>query len=104
MFAGDGLLTLTAPYTASLSLIRNLLDLLTTFPPLPDQFTLVAPSSKLPLRKHDSAGKPVARPSPEELQAAMSLLAVQPLIPGKAMASGPDAWEEMMAVEVGNWA
>ena len=34
----------------------------------------------------------------------MSLLAVQPLIPGKAMEGGPDAWEEVMAAEVGGWA
>lgn len=42
------------------------------------------------------------RPKPEELQAAMSLLAVQPLIPGK-MGEGPEAWEEILAVEVGGW-
>lgn len=34
----------------------------------------------------------------------MSLLAVQPLIPGKAMEGGPEAWEELMMVEVPNWA
>jgi hypothetical protein len=33
----------------------------------------------------------------------MSLLAVQPLLPGKASDWGNDGWEEVLAVEVGGW-
>lgn len=33
----------------------------------------------------------------------MSLLAVQPLIPGKGGEGGPEAWEEYCVIEVGGW-
>lgn len=106
-FVADGLLSLSAPYASSLTLIRSLLDLLTTFPPLPPSLTGSTTTTN-PVHKPgaESKGKPEApatRPSAEELQAAMSLLAVQPLIPGKGREGGPDAWEEVMAVEVGGW-
>lgn len=112
----DGLLALTAPYYGSLDLIRSLLDLLTTFPPLPQDLAPGAPQIQ-GIRLHQSdrsaegskqkgkAGKKdenEKRPAPEEIQAAMSLLAVQPLIPGKGSPDGPDAWEDTLAVEVGN--
>jgi hypothetical protein len=92
LFPADGLQDLTTPYLHSLFLIRSLLDTLTTFPPLPcdDDATKQTGEEKR------------ERPKPEEIQAAMSLLAVQPLIPGKG-GEGPEAWEETMCVEVGGW-
>jgi hypothetical protein len=75
----------------ALTLIRTLLETLTTFPPL------------LSDAEEDKTASPaVERPKVEEIQAAMSLLAVQPLIPGKG-GDGPEAWEETMAAEVGGW-
>ncbi|BGP13711.1 hypothetical protein JCM10213v2_001646 [Rhodosporidiobolus nylandii] len=47
---------------------------------------------------------PAERPSNEQLQAAMSLLAVQPLLPGKLQSGSSEAWEEVLAAEVGGWA
>lgn len=90
----DGLQDLTTFYPPSLSLIQTLLETLTTFPPLP--------SEKGDLNTKSSAEAKL-RPKAEELQAAMSLLAVQPLIPGKGGDGGPEAWEELMVVEVGGW-
>lgn len=43
------------------------------------------------------------RPTPEVLQACISLLAVQPLLPGKGMEGGAEAWEEICCAEVGGW-
>lgn len=83
------------PYQHSLALIRSLLETLTTFPPLPS-------AGKDPDTPPTVSNKVRVRPKPEEIQAAMSLLAVQPLIPGKG-GEGPEAWEEIMSVEVGGW-
>ncbi|GAA5890910.1 hypothetical protein JCM5296_001222 [Sporobolomyces johnsonii] len=97
----DGLADLTTPYTSSLALIRTLLDTLTTFPSLPSA-SLPSDSSRsaasTPGRKDDRP-----RPSSEQLQASLSLLAVQPLLPGKQGDWGSEGWEEMMAAEVGGW-
>lgn len=104
--AADGIQALSMPYVQSLALVRSLLDTLLTFPPLP---TFTASSSALTeAPPTPSASKPAAepvkvRPSNEEIQAAMSLLAVQPLLPGKANDWGSEGWEEVMAVEVGGW-
>ncbi|KAI5479317.1 hypothetical protein MNV49_003835 [Pseudohyphozyma bogoriensis] len=93
----DGLQDLTSHYRSSFTLLATLVDTLTTFPPLPSSSTDSAsdPQSK-------STEPPIERPKNEEIQAAMSLLAVQPLIPGKG-GDGPEAWEEVMSVEVGGW-
>ncbi|GAA5916178.1 hypothetical protein JCM6882_005408 [Rhodosporidiobolus microsporus] len=115
----DGLLALTTPYHSSLTLIRSLLDTLLTFPKLPSNLvalptsTSPAPSTSAPSISAPTAdaaapkeGKEdgdMERPSPDQLQAAMSLLAVQPLLPGKLMSGGSEAWEEVLAVEVGGW-
>ncbi|KAL8280933.1 hypothetical protein RQP46_006612 [Phenoliferia psychrophenolica] len=90
----DGIQSLTAPYTPSLILVRTLIETLTTFPALP---------SALEDKPKKELGPVKPRPKPEEIQAAMSLLAVQPLLPGKG-AEGAEAWEETLAVEVGGWA
>lgn len=88
----DGLLDLNSHYRSSLSLIQSLLVILTTFPELPS-----------PTTTKDSKPKTIAaRPKPEEIQAAMTLLAVQPLLPGRN-SEGSEAWEEVMTVEVGGW-
>ena len=92
--AADGIQTLTAPYSPSLVLIRTLIETLTTFPPLPTSAEETEKSALGPVK---------ARPKPEEIQAAMSLLAVQPLLPGKGSDGGAEAWEEILAVEVGGW-
>ncbi|GAA5984667.1 hypothetical protein JCM11641_004554 [Rhodosporidiobolus odoratus] len=99
----DGLISLSAPYADSLTLIRSLLDTLLTFPPLP---TLSDPASPEPTgsRTPQPSQPPQERPSNEQLQAAMSLLAVQPLLPGKMMSGSSEAWEEVLGVEVGGWA
>lgn len=96
LHSADGLQDQTTPYQHSLTLIRSLLDTLTTFPPLPS-----AEKDDKDAASSTSDDKRV-RPKPEEVQAAMSLLAVQPLIPGKG-GEGPEAWEELMRVEVGGW-
>ncbi|GAA6006413.1 uncharacterized protein JCM10292_002681 [Rhodotorula paludigena] len=93
----DGVHALSKPYIDSLSLVRSLLDILLTFPPLP------SPDSASPSSVISSAAPARARPSPEALQSALSLLAVQPLLPGKASDASAEAWEELMAVEVGGW-
>ncbi|GAA5868894.1 hypothetical protein JCM3774_006784 [Rhodotorula dairenensis] len=102
----DGIQALSMPYVQSLALVRSLLDTLLTFPPLPSSTTpnnaLAEPASAPPSTK--SANEPAkVRPSNEEIQAAMSLLAVQPLLPAKANDWGNEGWEETMTVEVGGW-
>ncbi|ORY75391.1 hypothetical protein BCR35DRAFT_353684 [Leucosporidium creatinivorum] len=96
----DGLQDQTTPYLHSLALIRSLLDTLTTFPPLPSSTSPASSDPTASTPPEEDKARP--RPKPEELQAAMSLLAVQPLIPGKG-GEGPEAWEEVMSVEVGGW-
>ena len=96
------------PYIQSLALVRSLLDTLLTFPPLPSSTssssTTQTESAPTPPTAQKSPAEPVkTRPSNEEIQAAMSLLAVQPLLPGKASDWGNDGWEEVLAVEVGGW-
>lgn len=103
----DGVQSLSMPYIQSLALVRSLLDTLLTFPPLPTS----APSTPIeagsaptvPAEPKPPAEPVKTRPSNEEIQAAMSLLAVQPLLPGKASDWGNDGWEEVLAVEVGGW-
>lgn len=90
----DGIQDLTSHYGPSLILIHTLIETLTTFPPLP---------TGEPVDKKEAKSNLKLRPKPEEIQAAMSLLAVQPLLPGKG-GDGAEAWEEFMAVEVGGWA
>ncbi|GAA5822651.1 hypothetical protein JCM11251_004330 [Rhodosporidiobolus azoricus] len=112
----DGLLALTTPYHSSLTLIRSLLDTLLTFPRLPSNLVALPPSANPTTASTPSISTPTAaspagkddeedteRPSADQLQAAMSLLAVQPLLPGKLMSGGSEAWEEVLAVEVGGW-
>ncbi|GAA5978270.1 hypothetical protein JCM10908_004293 [Rhodotorula pacifica] len=100
----DGIHSLSMPYIQSLALVRSLLDTLLTFPPLPSSSASTAPSTEpVPHTKTPAAEPAKVRPSNEEIQAAMSLLAVQPLLPGKASDWGNEGWEEVMAVEVGGW-
>lgn len=101
--AADGIQALTTPYVHSLALVRQLLDTLLTFPVLPSA-TAPSPSSDIvsPATPHaEKDDRP--RPSNEQIQASLSLLAVQPLLPGKANDWGSEGWEEVMAVEVGGW-
>lgn len=118
----DGLAELTSHYSPSLILIRSLVDTLTTFPvladilpplispldfvtPDPDTKPTPPPPSIKPIEKATATKESETRrrPKSEELQACMSLLAVQPLIPGKMNQGSPEAWEEICCVEVGNW-
>lgn len=110
-FTADALQDLTAPYLPSLILVQTLLDTLTTFPPLPLPLAaLVSTADQLALAADiqatdatgDHSTRQVVRPSASVLQACMSLLAVQPLLPGKG-AQGSEAWEEICAAEVGGW-
>lgn len=101
--AADGIQALTTPYVHSLALVRRLLDTLLTFPVLPSASTSsplldTAPTTTSKAEKDDRP-----RPSNEQIQASLSLLAVQPLLPGKANDWGSEGWEEVMAVEVGGW-
>lgn len=103
----DGIQSLSMPYIQSLALVRSLLDTLLTFPPLPSS-TTSSPTEAGSAPTAPATQKPPAepvktRPSNEEIQAAMSLLAVQPLLPGRASDWGNDGWEEVLAVEVGGW-
>ncbi|GAA5874232.1 hypothetical protein JCM8547_007799 [Rhodosporidiobolus lusitaniae] len=118
----DGLFALSQPYQDSLALIRSLLDTLITFPPLPSYLSqsastpaLASSPSTVIATADSSSAKPSStstatgdtlpeRPSPEQIQGAMSLLVTQPLLPGKLMSGGSEAWEEVLAVEVGGWA
>ncbi|GAA6006334.1 hypothetical protein JCM10207_000608 [Rhodosporidiobolus poonsookiae] len=117
----DGLIALSSPYHDSLALIRSLLDTLLTFPPLPSASTPPSSSSASgpvsvtatadsssssspSTATKDAGGAPQERPSNELLQASMSLLVVQPLLPGKLQSGGSEAWEEVLSVEVGGWA
>lgn len=101
----DGIAALSKPYADSLALIRTQLDILLLFPELPS----ASSSSSFPsLSAFSSPAQPPKsqerpRPTNEQLQAALSLLAVQPLLPGKASDAGAEAWEEVLAVEVGGW-
>ncbi|GAA5922569.1 hypothetical protein JCM3775_005775 [Rhodotorula graminis] len=97
----DGVAALSKPYADSLALIRAQLDVLLLFPELPSSTpsTAASPSSD----DRPSAERTRRRPTNEQLQAALSLLAVQPLLPGKASDAGAEAWEEVLAVEVGGW-
>ncbi|GAA6047638.1 hypothetical protein JCM3770_001602 [Rhodotorula araucariae] len=98
----DGVAALSRPYGDSLALIRQQLDLLLLFPPLPSPEAPGFPGEMH--GEEDEGDSPAAtRPTNEQLQAALSLLAVQPLLPGKASDGGADAWEETLAVEVGSW-
>ncbi|GAA6029416.1 hypothetical protein JCM8097_003667 [Rhodosporidiobolus ruineniae] len=110
----DGLTALTTPYLDSLTLIRSLLDTLTTFPPLPSYLlpspspsssssSEPAPPAPAPTPASAVQDPPAERPSPELLQAALSLLVTQPLLPGKLQSGGSEAWEELLSVEVGGW-
>lgn len=102
-YAADGLQALTTPYDHSLALVRQLLDTLLTFPVLPSA-TAPSPSSGTVSPDTSHAEKDDRRrPSNEQIQASLSLLAVQPLLPGKANDWGSEGWEEVMAVEVGGW-
>lgn len=101
--AADGIQSLSTPYIQSLALVRSLLDTLLTFPPLPSS-SADALSTDAPVNSAKATpAETNKRPSNEEIQAAMSLLAVQPLLPGKASDWGNEGWEEVMAVEVGGW-
>ncbi|GAA5843749.1 hypothetical protein JCM9279_000132 [Rhodotorula babjevae] len=99
----DGVAALSKPYADSLALIRAQLDVLLLFPELPSSTSLsvATPSPDDPQPEPKQAAR--RRPTNEQLQAALSLLAVQPLLPGKASDAGAEAWEEMLAVEVGGW-
>ncbi|KAK4052947.1 hypothetical protein OIO90_004071 [Microbotryomycetes sp. JL221] len=125
----DGLTTLTIPYRDSLVLIESLLDTLLTFPKLPDAPTASSTpfdtaeskdnaASESPLehlmipapfqRQQDASSDSLerrrgARPSSESVQACMSMLAVQPLLPGKDREQSVEAWEELMALEIGGY-
>ncbi|GAA6060141.1 hypothetical protein JCM10212_001438 [Sporobolomyces blumeae] len=105
----DGIATVTLPYTSSLTLIRQLLDTLTTFPPLPSQLD---PSQNSATKGRSDPGSPETkskssearpRPTSEQLQASLSLLAVQPLLSGKQGDWGSEGWDEVLCVEVGGW-
>ncbi|GAA6013168.1 hypothetical protein JCM11491_005203 [Sporobolomyces phaffii] len=103
----DAVASLSIPYTSSLTLIRQLLDTLTTFPPLPSQ---LAPSDGETKTASSKAADQTAkadpnrpRPTSEQLQASLSLLAVQPLLPGKQGDWGSEGWDELLTVEVGGW-
>lgn len=122
-YAVDGLQALTEPYTPSLALIRELVDILTSFP---SSMTLTAVSPPPPLSSsrssppgvvnsnehdgtrngtnHNASTGDQARPSNDHIQAAMSLLAIQPLLPpSKTSDASSEAWEETLAVEVGGY-
>ncbi|GAA5989935.1 hypothetical protein JCM5350_004970 [Sporobolomyces pararoseus] len=105
----DAIAQLSTPYTSSLTLIRQLLDTLTTFPPLPSQLvTNDAPDSKSSpssstRTQETKEDKSRPRPTSEQLQASLSLLAVQPLLPGKQGDWGSEGWDELLTVEVGGW-
>ncbi|GAA5830152.1 hypothetical protein JCM3766R1_002800 [Sporobolomyces carnicolor] len=105
----DAIAQLSIPFTSSLTLIRQLLDTLTTFPPLPSNLTSAIEGDAA---KSSSTGahtekpkedKSRPRPSAEQLQASLSLLAVQPLLPGKQGDWGSEGWDELLTVEVGGW-
>ncbi|BGP45876.1 hypothetical protein JCM10450v2_001711 [Rhodotorula kratochvilovae] len=98
----DGVAALSRPYGDSLALIRQQLDVLLLFPVLPSPSAPTTPADETPEKEKEKEKDP-ARPSNEQLQAALSLLAVQPLLPGKASDGGAEAWEEIMCVEVGGW-
>ncbi|GAA5932748.1 uncharacterized protein JCM15063_002192 [Sporobolomyces koalae] len=99
----DGIASLSQPYTSSLTLIRRLLDTLTTFPPLPSHLAPEARSSGAKSTSTALEDKSRPRPTSEQLQASLSLLAVQPLLPGKQGDWGSEGWEELLSVEVGGW-
>ncbi|KDE08087.1 hypothetical protein MVLG_01786 [Microbotryum lychnidis-dioicae p1A1 Lamole] len=95
----DGLTSLTESYTQSLTLVRSLVnDTLIRFPPLPASTSDPKPTSNKQNRNTDTA-----YPTAQETQAAMSLLATQPLIQGTWSSQGPEAWEEFCSTEVGGW-
>ncbi|GAA5842850.1 hypothetical protein JCM5353_003714 [Sporobolomyces roseus] len=96
----DGIASQSIPYTSSLTLIRQLLDTLTTYPPLPSQLSASSDSAQTEKAKED---KTRPRPTSEQLQASLSLLAVQPLLPGKPSDWSSEGWEELLSVEVGGW-
>ena len=128
----DGLQSLTMTYRDSFNLTVALLETLLTFPPLPtpppDQTS--KPSSTLveetvpsatttqivkdtepqpsieQLLSFSPSKKPGKRPSNESVQASMSLLACQPLLPGKDRDSmlSSEGWEDVMSVEIGGYA
>jgi len=100
MPTADGIASQSIPYTSSLTLIRQLLDTLTTYPPLPSQLSGTSDSAKNEKAKED---KTRPRPTSEQLQASLSLLAVQPLLPGKPSDWSSEGWEELLSVEVGGW-
>ncbi|BGP29883.1 hypothetical protein JCM10296v2_001632 [Rhodotorula toruloides] len=99
----DGIQALTTPYIHSLALVRQLLDTLLTVPILPSASTSSPPldTASTTASKPEKDNRP--RPPNEQIQASLSLLAVQPLLPGKANDWGSEGWEEVMAVEVGGW-
>ncbi|GAA5877492.1 hypothetical protein JCM16303_003353 [Sporobolomyces ruberrimus] len=103
----DAIASLSIPYTSSLTLIRQLLDTLTTYPPLPSHITSDSATSKSSTTSSQAeATKPDkdrSRPTSEQLQASLSLLAVQPLLPGKQGDWGSEGWDELLTVEVGGW-
>jgi len=105
----DAVAQLSTPYTSSLTLIRQLLDTLTTFPPLPSSISLNdtkdGKSSKVSGAQGQKTKQEQSRPRPtsEQLQASLSLLAVQPLLPGKQGDWGSEGWDELLTVEVGGW-
>ncbi|SCV69056.1 BQ2448_2076 [Microbotryum intermedium] len=102
----DGLTNLTESYTQSLTLIRSLvIDTLVRFPPLPTTSESKTESTELPTSTNEPKPKtePSSFPTPQETQAAMSLLVTQPLIQGTWSSQGPEAWEEFCSIEVGGW-
>jgi len=110
----DGLIDLTENYERSLELVRTLSSILVSYPslpiPIPTSTSTPTPSpttnpTTAPNRETDTKKEEEKerKSTPEEIQAALSLLAVQPLLPGKGSEGGSEAWEELMAVEVGGW-
>ncbi|KAK4048809.1 hypothetical protein OIV83_004575 [Microbotryomycetes sp. JL201] len=116
----DGLQALTMPYKDALVLTESLLDTLLTFPPLPANNPPVDQSTHAPTSGEEGLSKPQSleaiidstsmtiarnrlpgqRPSSETIQACMSMLAVQPLLPSKDRHTSSEAWEEFIAVEM----
>ncbi|GAA5910972.1 uncharacterized protein JCM6883_000665 [Sporobolomyces salmoneus] len=105
----DAIAQLSTPYTSSFTLIRQLLDTLTTFPPLPSHLSPTNETAVIKSASSDSQkqktkeDKSRPRPTSEQLQASLSLLAVQPLLPGKQGDWGSEGWDELLTVEVGGW-
>ncbi|KAM0792099.1 hypothetical protein ACM66B_004803 [Microbotryomycetes sp. NB124-2] len=118
----DGLQSLTTPYQDSLVLTESLLDTLLTFPQLPvsqstepsklDTTTTTTTSettfdnqsqsieSLIDATRQRRQRLPAQRPGPETIQACMSMLAVQPLLPSKDRQSSSEAWDELISVEM----